>query len=116
VLVDTSVWIDHLRRGNDDLAERLERGEVFTHPFVIGELACGNLYQRNRVLNLLADLPAAPVAEHEEVMGFIDAHTLQGIGLGWIDAHLLASAALARSSLWTLDRRLAAAADKIGLR
>lgn len=116
MLVDTSVWVDHLRRGNDRLAEQLERGEVSTHPFVIGELACGNLGQRNRVLNLLADLPATPVAGHEEVMGFIDAHALSGRGLGWIDAHLLASAALARSSLWTLDRRLAAAAESVGVR
>jgi len=116
VLVDSSVWIDHLRRGNERLAAQLEHGDVLTHPFVIGELACGNLKQRNRVLSLLADLPATPVAEHGEVMAFVDAHELTAQGLGWIDMHLLASAALARSSLWTLDRRLAAACEKVGVR
>lgn len=116
MLVDTSVWIDHLRRGNARLAERLERGDVLTHPFVVGELACGHIHERNRVLNLLDALPATPVAEHEEVMSFIDAHALYGRGLGWIDVHLLASAALASSTLWTLDGRLAAAAESAGIR
>jgi predicted nucleic acid-binding protein len=115
-LVDTSVWIDHLRQGNARLSEELEHGEVTTHPFVIGELACGNLRNRNEIISRLVDLPKAPFAEHLEVMGFVDAHRLMGRGLGWVDVHLLASAALAGSSLWTLDRRLAAAAEKVGLR
>jgi len=115
MLVDTSVWIDHLRRGNPALAAALETGKVSSHPFIIGELACGNLRNRNRILSLLADLPQAPVAGHVEVMAFVAAHELMGHGLGWIDVHLLASAALARSPLWTLDRRLAAAADRLDL-
>jgi predicted nucleic acid-binding protein len=115
VLVDTSVWIDHLRRGNAALVRRLETGDVATHPFVLGELACGNLKNRNRVLGLLADLPNAPVAEHQEVMAFVTAHELMGRGLGWIDMHLLASAALAAVPLWSLDRQLASAAERLGL-
>lgn len=115
MLVDTSVWIDHLRRGNSRLSEELEHGEVTTHPFVIGELACGNLRNHNEIISRLTDLPKVPVAEHLEVMGFVAAHALMGRGLGWVDAHLLASAALARSPLWTLDRRLAAAAESVGL-
>jgi predicted nucleic acid-binding protein len=115
VLVDTSVWIDHLRRGNRRLASELADGEVLTHPFVIGELACGNLRNRAEVLSLLGDLVAAPGAGHGEVMAFVDAHELMGSGLGWIDVHLLASAALAGAPLWSLDRRLSAAAAKLGL-
>jgi hypothetical protein len=115
VLVDTSVWIDHLRRGSRALAEALEAGQVETHPFVIGELACGNLQARNRVLSLLSNLPQSPVAGHGEVLAFVDAHELQGRGLGWIEMHLLASAALARAPLWSLDRRLVAVARMLGL-
>lgn len=106
MLVDTSVWVDHLRRGSRALTEALEAGQVETHAFVIGELACGNLHERNRIVSLLSDLPRVPVAEHGEVMAFIDAHELYGRGLGWIDMHLLASAALAAAPLWSLDRRL----------
>ena len=110
MLVDTSVWVDHLRRGNARLARHLDAGEVECHPFVIGELACGDLKQRAQLLDLLQRLPRVLQAEHEEVLGFIDAQRLMGRGLGWVDTHLLASALLSQTPLWTLDKRLAARA------
>jgi predicted nucleic acid-binding protein len=110
VLVDTSVWVDHLRHGNRVLAQLLEQAEVVTHPFVLGELACGQLRQRELVLSTLAALPQARVATQDEVLHLIDAFRLMGRGLGWVDAHLLASARLERMGLWTLDKRLATAA------
>jgi predicted nucleic acid-binding protein len=115
VLVDTSVWINHFRRPNADLECLLEGGRVATHPFVVGELACGSLGRRREVLRLIEALPAAPVATHDEVMTFIERHHLHGKGLGWIDVHLLASARLARRSLWSADRRLREAAVRLGL-
>lgn len=115
MLVDTSVWIDHLRRGNGLLASRLRNGEVETHPFVVGELACGKLRRRDEILSLLRALPAVTRAEHEEVLGLVESKRLAGRGLGWIDAHLLASAMLHRTTLWTLDRRLAAEARRLGV-
>jgi predicted nucleic acid-binding protein len=107
VLVDTSVWIDHLRRGNARLRALLEAGEVETHPFIIGEIACGNLKRRREILSLIDVLPRAVVAEHDEVLLLVESRGLVGSGLGWIDAHLLASALLGHTSLWTLDKRLA---------
>jgi hypothetical protein len=109
-LVDTSVWIDHLRRGNAKLAVSLRNGEVECHRFVIGELACGNLERRAELLSLLDALPQVPQVRHDEVLAFIASKHLMGRGLGWVDVHLLASALLGRTSLWTLDRRLAAQA------
>lgn len=106
ILVDTSVWIDHLRHGNNRLKTVLNEGLVLCHPFVIGELASGNLKKRNEILNLLGALPEPRVAEHFEVMHFVNAHHLNGCGLGWIDMHLLTSALLTKCSLWTLDKRL----------
>ena len=114
VLVDTSVWISHLRSRHDRLADLLHAGEVLCHPFVIGELACGSIANRRSVLALLGDLDRPPVATHDEVMGILDAHHLYGRGLGWIDAHLLASALLSGSRLWTFDARLAGAARRFG--
>ncbi len=116
MLVDTSVWIDHLRRGNAALAARLEAGEVSSHPFVIGELGCGTLRRRRDVLALLSALPRLPVAEHEEAMAFVEAHALMETGIGWVDVHLLASAKLAKTVLWTRDRRLDAVARSLGIR
>jgi predicted nucleic acid-binding protein len=113
VLVDTSVWVDHLRSRKAALAEALERGDVWCHPFVIGELACGNIANRAEVLSLLAALPQAELAENAEVLAFVEAHRLMGRGIGWVDAHLLASARLSRQQLWTLDRRLAAVAASL---
>lgn len=116
ILVDTSVWVDHLRSTEPALVSALETGNVLTHPFVIGELACGNLRNRVEVLALLQDLPAAPVATAAEALAFIDARSLMGRGIGYVDVHLLASAALARDTrLWTRDRRLIGVASDLRL-
>ena len=110
ILVDTSVWVDHLRCGNDTLRAMLEEGKVLCHPFVLGELACGNLKNRDEILALLASLPEARIADQHEVLHLIHRHRLYAHRLGWVDAHLLASALLNRSRLWTLDKPLAKAA------
>jgi len=115
ILVDTSVWVDHLRQGIPLLGDLLAAGEVTTHPFVIGELACGNLANRKEILTLLTALPAVQVATHTEALHLIDAHRLQGRGLGWIDVHLLAAARLSHAAFWTRDRRLQAAAKALGI-
>jgi predicted nucleic acid-binding protein len=115
ILVDTSVWVDHLRGGDAQLADLLERGAVVMHPFVVGEIACGNLRDRSSVLELLQDLPNAVVAEGEEVLGFIERFALHGKGMGYVDVHLLASVALTQGAmLWTRDKRLRAAATGLG--
>jgi len=110
-LVDTSVWVHHLRHGNADLRLLLENGEVLCHPFIVGELACGSIANRKEVLELLKALPIASIAEHDEVMLFLHEKRLYGSGLGWIDLHLLASASLSNASLWTTDRSLKKAAE-----
>lgn len=116
ILVDTSVWVDHLRSGNATLAHELGAGRVLAHPFVIGELACGNVQNRREVLDLLGRLPSVPMATHAEALGFLDRRALTGRGIGFIDVHLLASAALAAPArLWTRDRRLAAVASALKL-
>src|SRR5207253_3272555 len=109
------VWVDHFRHGDPELATLLERGEVECHPFIIGELAGGNLSARAEILILLRKLPQTPTIEHDEALAFIDAHKLAGEGLGWLDIHLLASAQLARTSLWSRDRQLAGAARRLAL-
>jgi predicted nucleic acid-binding protein len=106
ILVDTSVWIDHFRRGSSRLKILLDDGLVLCHPFVIGELASGNLNNRVEILSLLQALPKARVAEHSEVLHLVNAHQLYGRGLGWIDMHLLASTLLAECGLWTADKQL----------
>ena len=116
VLVDTSVWVAHLQRGNNELAGLLNRAQVLSHPFVLGELALGSLQQRVTVLNALQNLPQAHVASAGEVLSFIATHALHGIGIGYVNAHLLASARLTPGSmLWMLDKRLAAAALRLGV-
>jgi predicted nucleic acid-binding protein len=116
ILVDSSVWIDHLRGATADLARALEHGRVLAHPFVIGELALGSLRQREMVLRFLRDLPQAVMAEDAEILDFIDRHALFGLGIGYIGVHLLASARLTPdASLWTRDRRLQDAALRMGL-
>lgn len=115
MLVDTSVWIDHLRKRNATLAQLLESMQIATHPFVIGELACGNLANRIEFLDLLAAIPHVSPVTYDEALSFIDAKKLMGRGLGWIDMHLLASAALAKIPLWTMDKRLAVVARELGL-
>lgn len=114
MLVDTSVWIDHLQKRSTTLMTLLERGEVLAHPFVIGELACGSMKHRREVLSALADLPTATVASDEEALLFIEEQALAGKGIGYIDAHLLASVRLtAGAVLWTRDKRLAALASAL---
>lgn len=116
VLVDTSVWIDHLRFNDHALAALLESGEVLGHPHILGELALGNLRQRERVIGALRDLPQIPVAADSEVLYFIDEGALFGRGIGYVDAHLLASLRLAPGTrIWTRDQRLHAVADELGL-
>lgn len=116
ILVDTSVWVDHLRVGNPDLKYQLENGRVLTHPFILGELALGSLQQRATILDALHGLPKAKMADDNEVLRFIDQHRLYGIGIGYIDTHLLAAVRLSPgASLWTLDKRLLAAANQLGL-
>jgi predicted nucleic acid-binding protein len=108
ILVDTSVWIDHLRSGDKKLAHQLESTQVLIHPLVIGELACGNLSNRTEVLALLANLPRVVTATDEEVLFFIEQHQLMGRGVGYIDAHLLSSTFLGSpAKIWTRDKRLA---------
>ena len=115
ILVDTSVWIDHLRRGDPQLVFALDAGEVLTHPFVIGELACGNLSARGAILGLVRKLPAAQMATGDEVSDFIERRNLMGRGIGYVDVHLLASIALtAGARLWTRDKRLGAIAVELG--
>jgi predicted nucleic acid-binding protein len=115
LLVDTSVWSDHLRRHDRAMAELLEAGEVLAHPFVIGELACGVFPRRAETLALLMSLPMVPVLGQTEVLGFIERHALAGTGIGFVDIHLLASVLVAGTRLWTRDRRLAGAAARLGV-
>lgn len=112
-LVDTSVWVEHFRTGTIGLDALLGEGQVICHPFVIGELACGNLKNRVAIITLLQDLPMATCADDGEVLQFIETHKLMGRGLGYIDLHLLTSAMLTRTPLWTLDKRLAEVARKM---
>jgi len=114
ILVDTSVWIDHLQTSIALLADALEAEDVLVHPFVIGELACGEMKERHKVLGLLTTLPSIVVATDEEVLLFIENHRLMGKGIGYVDAHLLASTALTDGAqLWTRDKRLIAIAEQL---
>ena len=114
ILVDTSVWIDHLRAGQPRLVELLEHSMVLGHPWVTGELAMGHLNRRNEVLGLLANLPQANVATRAEVLTLVDRHELHGAGIGYVDAQLLAATLLTEDgTLWTTDKRLAAVATRL---
>ena len=115
MLVDTSVWVDHLRRTELELVRLLDNGDVMIHPFIIGELACGNLSNRSELLTLFRNLPQAVVASHEEVMTLIEQESLMGKGLGYVDMHLLASSILSDCQLWTKDKRLVAVMKEIGV-
>lgn len=115
ILADTSVWIDHLRRGDKRLVALLEDEQVCCHPFVIGELACGNLHNRDEILGLLHALPQAELADEPDVHHLVDSRSLWGRGLGWVDMHLLAATLLAGCTLWTRDKSLAAAANDLAL-
>jgi predicted nucleic acid-binding protein len=113
ILVDTSVWVEHFRTGNIGLEAVLQNGQVACHPFIIGELACGNLRNRTTILSLLQDLPTCIRARDKEVIPFIEEHRLMGKGLGYIDIHVLMSSRLTGLPLWTLDKRLDEAATAI---
>jgi hypothetical protein len=116
ILVDTSVWVDHLRGTDEQLVSLLSSGTVLTHPLVIGELALGSLHRRDVVLGALRNLPRAVVADDDEVLRFIEAEALAGIGIGYIDAHLLAATRLTPdASFWTRDRRLSLVAGRLSL-
>ena len=113
MLVDTSVWIDHVRRPEHGLIALLDENAVDVHPFVIGELACLHLRPRDELTRLLQELPWLPTVEHEEAMIFLEQHRLHRRGVGWIDVHLLASTMLAKIPLWTRDRHMAAVAREL---
>jgi len=115
VLVDTSVWIDHFRRSNPHLGQLLVDGHVVHHSAVIGELACGTLRERDRVLQDLQRLPGLPRPRNEEALYLVERHRLWGRGLGWTDVLLLASCQLTGVDLWTRDRALNSAALELGL-
>ncbi len=115
VLVDTSVWVEHLRRGHRGLASLLEAGGVVCHCFVIGELACGSIRSQKEIFSLLRSLPAAVEANHDEVMAFLEKYRLMGRGLGLVDVHLMASAFLSGTPLWTLDKKLRLESWRLGI-
>ena len=112
-LVDTSVWIDHFRHRNSRLVDLLEGDDILVHPFVIGEIACGHLKNRNMVIDSLSRLPYAPIASAEECLSFIDNHKLFGLGLGFVDVNLLASSLICSARLLTLDKKLHKAAENL---
>lgn len=116
ILVDTSVWVDHLRAGEPQLVELLNANRVLVHPFIIGELACGNLHNRKTVLSLLRKLPTVRLATDDEVLFFIERHGLMGSGIGYLDVHLLAAMSLTGIvRLWTRDQRLGTVAESMRL-
>ena len=110
VLVDTSIWVNHLRRGDRHLENLLMNGDVVCHPFIIGELACGNIRNRNEILSLLKTLPSTPTVDMAEYLFFVERNHLFGVGIGFVDVHLLASAKLSGTRLWTADKKLTEAA------
>jgi predicted nucleic acid-binding protein len=116
VLVETSVWVAHLRDGNTELANLLNNGSVLCHPFIVGELACGNLKDRAVILSFLQLLPMSNEAEHDEVLSFIEKNRLMGKGMGYVDAHLMASAVLTNALIWTFDKKLSQVADDLHIR
>ena len=115
ILVDTSIWVDHFRDGNVRLSELLNDQQVLIHPFIIGELSLLMIRNRNQIMELLSKLPLAPVAEHDEVMAAVTKHKLSGTGIGWVDAHLIASALLGDAKLLTTDKALQKATHITGV-
>ena len=106
ILVDTSVWIKHLREGNQNLSQLLEQGLVASHPFIIGEIACGDIKNRYEIISLINDLPSTDVLDHSDIMEFIENRKIMNKGIGYIDVHLLGSALVSETPLWTLDKAL----------
>ncbi len=115
VLVDTSIWVAHFRKGDSHLQELLVDEQVLCHPFILGELACGGLKNRKEIISLLKTLPGAITAETDEILEFIEHQKLIGVGIGLVDVHLLASALLTKALLWTTDRNLRAAAAQLNI-
>lgn len=116
ILVDTSIWINHLRNNDHHLEKLLFNGEVLCHPHIIGELACGNIKNRQEIISLLQALPQTPLVEFDEFLYFIEQNQLHGKGIGFVDIHLLASAKLGQTSLWTADKRLQSASAELKLK
>jgi predicted nucleic acid-binding protein len=106
ILVDTSVWINHLREGDQNLTELLEQGLVACHPFIVGEIACGGIKNRHEIIDLLNDLPSTEIIDHADIMEFIENRKIMNIGIGYIDVHLLGSALVSDTPLWTFDKAL----------
>jgi predicted nucleic acid-binding protein len=115
VLVDTSIWVSHLRHGNSRLQKLLHEGRVVSHPFIIGELACGNLSNRSEIISLMQSLPMLDVVEHEELLLFIEHKKMMGTGLGFVDIHLMAAAILSGIPLWTQDKKLKQACSRLSI-
>ena len=115
ILVDTSVWVDHFRNGNKELERLLNDEDAVCHPFIIGELACGNLKNRTEILLLMRSLPMTMQASHDEVLQFIESNQLMGKSIGYIDVHLLASAALTGVPIWTFDKKLQEVSSLLGV-
>ncbi|MBP9674402.1 MAG: type II toxin-antitoxin system VapC family toxin [Bacteriovoracaceae bacterium] len=113
ILVDTSIWINHFKKTNSELNHLLQQNHVLLHPFVIGELACGLLPQRSKTLSDLSYLPKSILAQHQEVLFFLEEHSFYAQGIGFIDIHLLTSASLSQAYLWTLDKNLSKLAKKL---
>jgi predicted nucleic acid-binding protein len=112
VLVDTSIWVDHFQKNDEDLVGLLNDFKAVLHPFIIGELACGNLKNRNRIISLLYALPLAKEITNSEYMSFIEQNKLFGLGIGFVDVHLLASALISNVTLYTRDKSLYSIASK----
>ena len=115
ILVDTSVWIRHLREGDKDLSLLLDNGLVACHPFIIGELACGGMKNRDEIIILLNALPSAYLLEHDEIMEFIEVRKIMNQGIGYVDVHILGSAIVSETPLWTLDKSLRKVANKLSI-
>jgi len=115
ILVDTSVWVDHFRSGNPRLVKLLNEEQVAIHPFIIGELSLGSIKNKAEIMSLLAELPTVPVAEHDEVSATVSTYKLAGTGIGWVDAHLIASALLGHAKLLTNDKALLQAGKATGV-
>lgn len=115
ILADTNIWITHFRKSDPTLVAHLNIGFIACHPFIVGELACGNLGNRAEILELLQALPMSPLVETSEILAFIENNALMGRGLGYVDVHLLASAILGNIVLWTYDQRLHETAQELGI-
>ena len=115
ILVDTSVWIKHLREGDQNLTQLLEQGLVACHPFIIGEIACGGLKNRYEIINLLNDLPSTDVLDHSDIMEFIENRKIMNKGIGYIDVHLLGSALVSDTPIWTFDKALSKMAFQLSV-